>query len=710
MARKKSVLSMFWDRPDPTHFDDGTIATVGRPRDIRSGRPVHHTERRYAIPRNPISYITLYQTMFMCLPWRFAINTKIQEKFRRGIGVVPKFASKCKSCRTEFENIDENQKCPECGGELRPPDAGEKRSMEKMMENMNLNHESLEDIMQQTHVDICVADEGYIIEKKAYWTENNIIKWSEVTEVIWGSPIVMRPVVDPHTGTPGGMFWACPQCRGKAKVYLQQVIPEHPSYDVDNSNIESNEVHDEAPYCSKCGTRTEDVKYVSVFHERGYIENYYIEGEVIHWHEYMKSHTFSVPPGVTLWIPSTIIIYKDTWVRDSFRKQRKPKGAIIAVTGNPDGFWNKWERVMERVKKDWHYTPMIPMEPEAGVPGGGGNIQWVDFMGDMKDLDFENIRAIYERNLYQWYGVGNIFANIEQSGSGKGSSEAKLIISNRHREWSNRNDNRVLRIMSDDCGFRDHIWKVLQPEDRDELKKEQIFIQRASAAQLMESLGYKAHFEQNDRAFKFRYDPQKEFNMAMNLINQIVQLKVQGSAQVEEPPEAEPSDDATMKPKVDSSEFSGQATEGDVSGIDKATGDDRIHEGDTKPTPASSHNDNKQATPGGGYYAPDGTGPFKSKQALGGYLRTKGTQHGQGAGPGGGAGGPGGEEGGDMMAQVSKEDYLMAIKLVREREYVEDDVLEMIEATVKKMEDTPKEAGGGPNAQGPGQGTPAEQD
>jgi hypothetical protein len=694
MARKRSTVSMFWGSPEPTHYDDGTIASVGRARDIRSGRPVHHTERRYAIPRNPISYITLYQTMFLCLPWRFSINVKIQEKYRRGIEVVPRFSSKCKKCGVEYTDLAPKQTCPECAGELRSPDRTEKRIMEKEMENINLNHESLEDVMQQTHVDICVADEGYVILRKEYFAEDNEVKWSKTKEIIWGSPIVMRPVVDPHTGTPGGMFWVCPQCRKKAKVHLQRQLPDSPAYDIEASALKDSEVYEEAPHCEKCGLKMMDVKYVSVFHERGYIENYYVEGEVIHWHEYMKSHTFSVPPGITLWVPSTIIIYKDTWIRDSYRKQRKPRGAIIAVTGNPEGFWNKWEKVMERVKKDWHYSPMIPMEPEAGITGGSGKVEWVDFMGDMKDLEYEKVRKIYERNILQWYGVGNIFANIEDGSSGKGSSEAKLIISNRHREWSNRNDNRVLRIISDELGYRDHIYKIMQPEDRDEMKKEEIFTKRSNNAQLVESLGYEAKLDEINHKFDFRYDSQKELNKALNIINQLLQIKLTGSAP---PMEGGDGDDEqqgseTVTPKVDSAEFSGTATEGDM-GIDKASdGDVRMHEGDTKPTPASGHVTNQQSKPRDGYYAPDGTGPFKSKQALGGYMRTKDDQHGQGAGPGGaGAGAPGQGGPGDGMAPTaSKEDYKKALGLIRDRELVEVEILDMIEDMVDCMPDEPE--------------------
>lgn len=723
MAEKRSMFSTFFTTPEPTHYDSGTIASVGRPRDVRAGRPVHQFEMGYAVPRNPISYITLFQTMYLSLPWRFAILIKTQEKYRRGISPYPLFSSKCLKCGMEYQDVNPDQKCrvKDCDGELRGPDPKEKKRMEKQQENMNLNNECLEDIMQQCSPDICVVDEGYVVLRKEYYVDKKTkeVDYFKVKETIWASPIVMRPVVDPHTGTPGGMFWVCPQCRGRkgSPVHMRKKATEETRKFVDaNSEVDTDNAYETAPFCNVCGTKMMDVKYVSIFHERGYIENYYISGEVIHWHEYSKSHTFSSPPGTTLWVPASIIVYKDTYIRDSFMKQRKPRGAIVVQTSNPGGFMNKWDRVMERVKKDWGYMPVIPLEPEVGISGGASRVQWVDFMGTMQDLDYENIRSIYERNIMQFYGVGNIFANIEAKGTSKGSEETKLIISNRHREWSNRNDDRVLRIISQQYGYRDHVWRINAPEDRDEAKQEQLFTQRITNAQLLESIGYKAALDEQRKLFSYRYDAQKEMNEAMQLITALIGLKTQAQPPVP-PPTADgnPGDDEkqsiSAKPKVDSAEFTGTATDGDLN-IDKAqtnVGDVRIHEGDNKPTPASGHKTAQTGGPAGGYYAPDGTGPFKSKQALGGYLRTKGSQHGQGMGPGGagaggGGGGPQGPGGGMgmgmMQPQATKEDYKKAIKLIRERKYVEDEVLDMIEEFVDEMEDIPNGSGDG-GLQGP---------
>jgi hypothetical protein len=742
---------------------------MGRPRDTFMGAPTLDYDQLHLIPRYPLAYITMYQGMYMNLPWRFAVQTKKQEKYRRGIGVYPLFRSRCKKCGTKFDKMSPKQKCTRlgCNGELEGPNEDEKVKAENWVKNINLNHETLQMMMEMTAEDIAVTDEGYIIFRKEYILDKEgEIAYFKVKETVWGSPIMVRPVQNAHTGTPGGVMYVCPgehrndlSCR-----VMREKMSQEQGANVQVAIGERPEVPFDAGKCKRCRARLQDVKYVALYHERGHIEQFYLEGEVEHWHEYKQAHGLSVPPGLTLWISSSIITYKDAYVRDSYMKQRKPRGAVVVATSNPDDFINRWDNIMEKTKNDWHYMPVIPFEPEPGQGQSGTNrIAWVDFMGTMMDLDYKEIREVYERQIYEFYGIGNIFANIETGHAGKGGTEAKLIVSNRHVEFSNNTDNNgpLLRI-SAEIGLKDWVFRVNPPEDRDVMKEFQLETHQLNNAQMRMYLGYECEMDETGKELSYRKDRQKELQKAITVVQSLVNLKTGGmgamgggAGGMPPPggaggsPQGPPKNIPTAKPKVDSAEFSGTATDFDKAGyatdqdiqdfvdkkvgegiavkdarqfvmgvrvelehtdnlevafkiahdhlmeipdyytrllrmeataLKKALADERMHEGNSNPTAPSVNVPNAPgANPQGGYYAPDGKGPFASKQSLGGYMRTRD----QGQGEKGAVG----DQGAMMGMMASKDDYLKAIKETKKLNVVSDEILNAVKAMVEGMED-----------------------
>jgi len=672
------LTKSFWQRSyTPSHFDSGRISTVARPRDERGGKPVMDYDNIYSIPYTPISYITLFQAMYLSLPWSFAIQTKIQEKYRKGLEVVPLFSSRCKTCerkgrgRGTFQKITPDQLCPNCGGKLKGPDAEDKMIGQGWIEECNMNRETLKMVMKEAHWGIAVIDDGYIIVRKEYYIDERTgdISHYKVQEIIGASPIIIRPIMENRTATPGGKYWVCP-------VHRQQ-IKERPAIGNMEDLQQYAETEVDAPMCPEkgCRARMRDVKYVSIFHERGRIENYYIEGEVIHWKEYRQNKAFSIPPGVTLWVPSSIITFKDAYIRDLFYKQRKPRSMVAIMTNNPSGFFRLWDKAMERVKNDWGYSPIIPFESEPGMPGtGAGRVQHIDLMGSMKDMDYNEIRGTYERSLYQWYGIGNVFANIDSGAGGKGEPE-KLLISNRHVENSNQIDNEIpLRLLSLMVGMREYAFRVVNPEDRDEAKKENLVSLRDTNAMNKQQLGYEATLDPITGTWLFKKDTQKELNKAVNMINTLLSFEG-GQPQAGG---AESSDGQGMEtniPKVDGNEFSGQAS----GEIEKATGDTSIHHGDMKPTPASS----KVSSGGGqagGYTASDGT-YWDTKEAKGGHERSLEQNGGAATGVGGG----GMDENGMAMG-YTKEQYQKVLDILEKADVIPKSIMKMIKAIVEGMD------------------------
>ena len=745
-------------KPIPSHYDTGTIATIGRPRDIFMGAPQYDYDQQHVIPRFPLAYITMYQSMYQNLPWRFAIQTKIQEKYRKGLEVQAKFSAKCLECDREYKKLKPTQKCPNCNGKMRGPDQKEKDRIEELILNMNLNGESLLDIMEMCHEDICVADQGYLVYRKEYvYDKTGHIKYQRVKETVWGSAIVMRPVVDLHVGTPGGLWYVCPgEHRNDLDTIVHREKRENPNPHVPTGQRQETEV--DAPRCSKCGMVMRDVHYVSVFHERGQPEQYFIEGEVYSWSEYKKTHTITVPPGLTLWVATSIITYKDAYIRDSYMKQRKPRGALVVNTSNPEDFMNQWDTIMEKVKNDWHYMPVVPVEPEPGVSSSSASrIAWVDFMGTMMDLDYKTIREIYERQIYQWYGISNIFANIETGPGGKGGTESRLIVENRHVERSNLNDERhPLLSVACQFGMEDYRLAVICSEVRDIEKELQVDSHKITNAQLMTQLGYEADFQEEDEEFSFRKNREREITETISALQALVSLKTggQGGGMGGMPPTPggqgpgqgqAPSPVKVAKPKVNTNEFSGtgvdkgfydheaeleagikhEIEDGHTTDKEEAKkialdhlktipdyysrlarmergfedekqfyyeelnkgvlGDTAMHEGDNKATKPTVNNPGAMTGP---YTAPDGRS-FQTKQALGGYMRSRNSVNGKPGSSNGMDAGMGPQMGG------TREDYKLAMKQLRKLKIKSKEVLDAVEEMIDAMEDPDEALGQG---------------
>lgn len=240
-------------------------------------------------------------------------------------------------------------------------------------------------------------------------------------------------------------------------------------------------------------------------------------------------------------------------------------------------------------------------------------------------------------------------------------------------------------------GMKDWFFKINPPEDKDVLKEEHIHSTRIANAQMMTSIGFDAQYSKKTKMFDFRPDPQKEMGKAISMMNVLISLK--DGQLITEQGGGQPPPMTSFKPMVDSSEPSGSA----VDGVAKALNDPRVHEGDVKPTQASSH---KPSNPGQGgskeYTAPDGS-RWPSKQAYGGHQKGLGTG-GQAPGNQGAMSAANGGMGMEMPVVHSKQDYLDALEKIEEAKVVSMIITDMLREYIENMEDPANASSVGCNA------------
>ncbi len=650
---KIPFLNMFSRTPKPTIVDDGRkiLAHTGRPRDTRLGIPLVEQDTLYAYPYLPVSYISLYRVSYMSHIVRNCIVTLKSEIFRRGLKIEPKFSAKCSVCKEEFHDTSPEQKCPKCGGELVPPDPKEKARLERIIQNVNANHQTLQEVLEKCDEDIRVADQGYIILRKEYILDpDGNIKYAKLKEIIPASPIVMRPVVHPATGKLGGRMLVCP-------IHRDQFYP----YELDrhDENIPDRR-------CPKCGAKMLDVTHVALMHERGEIENRYIEGEVISWHEYGQNFTFSFPPMLTLWVLTTALIYKESYTRDAFMKQRVPKGAVVVSTSSPHNFLAFWDKVMENVRLDWNYIPVIPIEPEPGISGSASaRINFVNFLGSMKDLDYAEIRREFMRAIAAFYGVSTVFLNEDSKGGMGGASAvaAKVLVSNRATERArNIYNTKVLSRIIKELGITNWKLEIAPSEDRDVLREQNIKQLELQIAQMFQTIGYRADYDKKTGTFTYKKDPIRELSDALTMAQMLLGMKGGGGYQSPYKVDENSKTFKTSKPRdgttgeadpmeIVNPENPPSMKKGRIEGSEPISPDTGVGRkknvtdgyADVKPTPPTSRTEN---APGAiqSYTCPICGRQFETKQQLGGHMKSS---HGVSA------------EGGD--AQYSPEDYKYVI-------------------------------------------------
>ena len=79
---------------------------------------------------------------------RTIIRSLVQETFRKGLTIVPKFAVKCAVCGAEYQT--RVAKCELCGSDkLREPDKKEFDTLRWWMEDVNFNDQSLVEVLKE---------------------------------------------------------------------------------------------------------------------------------------------------------------------------------------------------------------------------------------------------------------------------------------------------------------------------------------------------------------------------------------------------------------------------------------------------------------------------------------------------------------------------------------------------------------------------------
>ena len=211
----------------------------------------------------PIIYSMVQQSVIV----RTCITQLKQEIFRRGYEWEKAFEAHCNNCQKKHQMAV--LECSRCGSEdLRIPDEKQLQYAEKFLEGyVNPSEQLFIDVMKELEDDLNTMDDAYIVFVKEYFLMEMVIGMHRIKEIYRGDPVTMFIYAD-ENGVKGTKGFTC----------------------VNHRDFISAEPHEN---CEHCGSKTFPVHYVNRANGE---EQYFIEGEVLHFSKYSPSRLYGFSP------------------------------------------------------------------------------------------------------------------------------------------------------------------------------------------------------------------------------------------------------------------------------------------------------------------------------------------------------------------------------------------------------------------------------
>ena len=347
----------------PSELDIWTRGSVG----IAKAPSVPYLGYRF------VSEIYLYSDLLKTI-----IRSLVQETFRKGITIVPKFVVKCNVCHTDYDTKVEV--CEVCGSDsLRTPNPFEREWMEKFMHDTNFNDQTLVEVLQDVCTDLNIYDNAFLAVVKRYdFNSEGRVVGAEVVEVIRANPENIELVID-REGRPART--------DDGRVAL--VCLEHRDRYVAVSPEEVESVR-----CNLC----KKMMYPAYFAVRKSIEGqylYYTNGEILHIKKFTHGLGYGLSPIFSVWMKVMTLIKQDFFILTAYHLERSPRG-ILVLRGQMESIQKAWQRLQEEAKTNPHIIYPLVVE---GADKVNRVAEWLDLSFSAKDIDFIQYREEVRRTV-----------------------------------------------------------------------------------------------------------------------------------------------------------------------------------------------------------------------------------------------------------------------------------------------------------------------
>ena len=416
----------------------------------------------------PMIYNVVSQSVIV----RTCITQLKQEIFRRGYVWEKAYESRCNNCqKTHQRPVTE---CARCGStNLSLPNPKQLEYAEKFLEGyINKSEQLFIDVLKELEDDLNIMDDAYIVLVKEYYLDGNgKIRMHRIKELFRGDPVTMSIYAD-EVGIRGTKGFTC----------------------INHRNYISTEPYEN---CQDCGGNLLPIHYVNRANGE---EQYYIEGEILHFSKYNPSRLYGQSPILTLFNHIMTLIAMETYVNSSYTKSRMPRGILAVQTRNMDSMAAFWRGVKERMEQDPHYIPVMGIEAENGK----GSVEWIKFMDSLKEMDYVSVKDDLRDRISAFYGVSKVFMADNTTSGGLNNEGMQILVTNRAVQMAQTvyNDY-VFPFLIKQFGITDWNLKLPPSEEEDEiavLRKREIEVNIAASTK---NLGFEVEMDE-DGNFTFK--------------------------------------------------------------------------------------------------------------------------------------------------------------------------------------------------------------
>ena len=232
-------------------------------------------------------------------------------------------------------------------------------------------------------------------------------------------------------------------------------------------------------------------------------EQYFLEGEVLHFSKYTPSRLYGLSPIITLWNSVTTLIAMDNYINSSYTKARMPRGLLAVQTRNIESMKSFWRGVKEKMEQDPHFIPVMGIESE----GGKGSIEWIKFMDSLKEMDYVSVKDDLRDRVSGFYGVSKIFMADNSASGGLNNEGMQILVTNRAVEMAQTIwNNYVFPFVTKEFGVTD--WKLKLPpsEEEDEIAKLRVREMEVNIAASIKNLGFEIEMDDEGRFSYTKYN------------------------------------------------------------------------------------------------------------------------------------------------------------------------------------------------------------
>ncbi len=337
----------------------------------------------------------------------------------------------------------------------------------RVEEKANLNNQTLTEVFQEIEQDLNVVDDAYLFARKNYLVnEDNEIIGGEVIEFIRLNPNTIKMMFDRTSrlgfNEQGQPIYFDPSNRGELV---------HTEFNRDGrKNMRA---------CFEVRSAMGKKKKVG--------SQFYDTSEIIHVSKYNPTKTYGFSNLYSLYNKVMTLINMDYYIKQYYSGNKVPKGILTVNTSNATSFNTFWDTFIEKVRKNPHaVNPLVHQAKE----GNKEFIKWIDFMRNLQEMQYTEVRNEIRTQIGAEYNVSPIFQNDVSTSGGLNNEGLQITVTDRGVEMGQLVYNsKLLPWMKKQLGISDYEWKLLPSQEEDQLAEKELRLKDLQIAKATAELG-----------------------------------------------------------------------------------------------------------------------------------------------------------------------------------------------------------------------------